>query len=205
MLVCQIAFSVVMMQERLAPSAVTHKISTLHPYNTRQQTGLAGQQLTKCEIMPGKVTPTENNCECAQAVMEYLKAVAVTMQLACADAANVNMQMQTRAVRRRKGGREEWGQKFYQVQRGERKKKEQVIVEQDEGQRAGGVLDISEESKPIGSERVGSCCAHGAQAGVSKVAGPSLTNHIKRLLVSSVHHTATLTGVSPGQNIMSTT
>ena len=26
------------LQERLAPSAVTHRISTLHPYNTRQQT-----------------------------------------------------------------------------------------------------------------------------------------------------------------------
>ena len=61
-------------QERLAPSAVTHRILTLHPYNTRQQTGMAGQQLNKCEIMPGKCTPTENNCDCAQAVMEYLKA-----------------------------------------------------------------------------------------------------------------------------------
>ena len=37
------------MQERLAPSAVTHRISTLYPYNTRQQTGLAGQQLNKCK------------------------------------------------------------------------------------------------------------------------------------------------------------
>ena len=46
------------MQERLAPSAVTHRISTLHPYNTRQQTGLAGQQLNKCEIMPVKFTPS---------------------------------------------------------------------------------------------------------------------------------------------------
>ena len=36
-----------------------------------------------------------------------------------------------------------------------RKKKEQVIVEQDAGQRAGGVLDISEEPKPIRSEHVG--------------------------------------------------
>ena len=86
------------MQERLAPSAVTHRISTLHPYNTRQQTGLAGQQLNKCQMMPGKLTPTENNGDCAQAVMEYLKAVAITMQLECADAANVSMQMQTRAV-----------------------------------------------------------------------------------------------------------
>ena len=72
--------------------------------------------------MPGKVTPTENDCECAQAVMECLKAVAVTMQLACADAADVNMQMQTRTVQRRKGGWEERGQKYYQVQRGERKR-----------------------------------------------------------------------------------
>ena len=52
----------VLLQERLAPSAVTHRISTLHPYNTRQQTGLAGQRLNKCKIMPGKFTPTENNC-----------------------------------------------------------------------------------------------------------------------------------------------
>ena len=58
--------------------AVTHRISTLHPYNTRQQTGLAGQQLNKYEIMPGKITPTENNCDYAQAVMECLKAAAVT-------------------------------------------------------------------------------------------------------------------------------
>ena len=110
------------MQERLAPSAVTHRTSTLHPYNTRQQTGLAGQQLNICEIMPGKFTPTQNNCDCAQAVMEYLKAAAATMQLECAHAANGNMQMQTRAVCRRKWGREEWGQICYQAQRGERKR-----------------------------------------------------------------------------------
>ena len=82
-------------QERLAPSAVTHRISTLHPYNTRQQTHLAGQQLNICEAMPGKLTPAEDNCDCEQAVMDYLKAAAVTVQLECADAANVNMQMQT--------------------------------------------------------------------------------------------------------------
>ena len=57
----------------------------------------------------------------------------VTMQLDCADAANVNMQMQAQAVRKRKGGREEWGHKFYQVNREEEgcRKKEQVMVEQD--------------------------------------------------------------------------
>ena len=82
--------------------------------------GLAGQQLNICEAMPGKLTPTGNNCDCEQAVMEYLKAAAVAMQLECADAAYVNMQMQTQAVRRRKGGREEWGQKSYQVKREER-------------------------------------------------------------------------------------
>ena len=42
------------MQERLVLSAVTYRISMLHPYNARQQTGLAGQQLNKCETMPGK-------------------------------------------------------------------------------------------------------------------------------------------------------
>ena len=148
------------LQERLAPSAVTHRISMLHPYNTRQQTGLAGQQLNISEAMPGKLTPTENNCDCEQAVMDYLKAVAITKQLECADAANVNMLMQTQAVRRRKGGREEWGQKPYQVKREERgtgaqKKKEQVIVEQDAEQRAGGVLDTSEDLKPVRNEGVG--------------------------------------------------
>ena len=56
-------------QERLALSVVTHRISTLHLYNTRQQTGLTGQQLNMCKIMPGKFTPTENNCDCAQAVI----------------------------------------------------------------------------------------------------------------------------------------
>ena len=61
-----------LMQKRLAPIAVTTRISTLHPYNTRQQTGLACQQLNKCQIMPGKCTP-ENNCDCAQAVMKCLK------------------------------------------------------------------------------------------------------------------------------------
>ena len=65
--------SICMMQERLAPSAVTHRISTLHPYNTRQQTGLASQQVNICQIMPGKCTRTENNCDCAQAVMKCLK------------------------------------------------------------------------------------------------------------------------------------
>ena len=59
------------MQERLAPSAVTHRILTVHPYNTRQQTGLAGQQLNIHEAMP-ECTPTENNCFCAQAVLELL-------------------------------------------------------------------------------------------------------------------------------------
>ena len=44
------------LQERLAPCAVTHRITTLHPYNTRQQTGLAGQQLNICEAMPRKCT-----------------------------------------------------------------------------------------------------------------------------------------------------
>ena len=35
------------------------------------------------------------------------------------------------------------------------KKKEQVIVEQDAEQRAGGVLDTSEDLKPVRSEGVG--------------------------------------------------
>ena len=61
------------MQERLAPSAVTHRISTLHPYNTRQQTGLASQQVNLGQIMPGKCTRTENSCDCVQAVMKGLK------------------------------------------------------------------------------------------------------------------------------------
>ena len=42
---------VCLLRERLASSAVTHRISTLHPYNTRQQTGLAGQQLNVCEAV----------------------------------------------------------------------------------------------------------------------------------------------------------
>ena len=58
------------MQDRLAPSAVTHRISTLHPYNTRQQPGLAGQQLNKCQIMPGELTPTEINCASCDGVPE---------------------------------------------------------------------------------------------------------------------------------------
>ena len=62
------------LQKRLAPSVVTHKTSTLHPYNTRQQTGLASQQLNICEAMPSKCTPTENNRHCAQAVLELLTA-----------------------------------------------------------------------------------------------------------------------------------
>ena len=49
------------MQVRLAPSAVTHRISMLHPYNTRQQTGLAGQHLNICEAMPGKFNPTDHD------------------------------------------------------------------------------------------------------------------------------------------------
>ena len=56
---CPIMVTTATMQERLAPSAVTHRTSTLHPYNTRQQTGLASQQLNKCQIMPAKCTPTE--------------------------------------------------------------------------------------------------------------------------------------------------
>ena len=80
------------------PSAVTHIMSTLHPYNIRQQTGLARQQLNICEIMLGKFAPKETTCDCAQAVMEYQKTAAITMQLESADAANANMQMQTRAV-----------------------------------------------------------------------------------------------------------
>ena len=60
------------MQEGLAPSDVTHRISMLHPYNTRQQIGLAGQLLNMCEAMPGKCTPAGNNCHCAQALMGVL-------------------------------------------------------------------------------------------------------------------------------------
>ena len=83
------------LQERVAPSAVTHRILTPHPYNTGQQTGVADEQLNICEIMRGKFTPTDNNCDCAQAVMGYLEAAAVTTRLECTNVANVNMQMQT--------------------------------------------------------------------------------------------------------------
>ena len=55
------------MQERLASSDVTHRISMLHPYNTMQQTGLAGQQFNICEALPGKSKPTEHNHYYAQA------------------------------------------------------------------------------------------------------------------------------------------
>ena len=65
--------------------------------------------------------------------MEYLKAAAVTMQLEYADAANVNMQLQTQVVRRRKGGREEWGQNLL---------KKRDKREEERGQIAGRLLDL---------------------------------------------------------------
>ena len=49
------------MQERLASSVLTHLFLTLHPCNTRYQTGLAGQQLNICEAVPSN--PSQCNMQ----------------------------------------------------------------------------------------------------------------------------------------------
>ena len=116
----------------LAPSAVTHRISTLHPYNTRQQTGLAGQQVTICETVPGKITPTEKIRLCAQAVMGFLTSCCIYKAAGCRKCQYADADPSS--LKKKLGGKEEWGPE--NIKHGEERgrgaeKREQVRVEQD--------------------------------------------------------------------------
>ena len=109
--------------------------------------------------MPGKCTPTQNNRHCVQAVLELLTSCCSNKATGLRTCSKYQLVGADPSSLKKKGGeKEEWGQnlnnKYGERGRGAQKKKEQVRVEQDAEQRAGSVLKISEDLKPIQSEGV---------------------------------------------------